>query len=303
MLSVSLSAQDMEQAMRWIKLGNTYRISENYPKAGEYLKKGMVEIQKCDDYTAKYWEAVANEYYAYLYEDIKMYHEAMQHYDKALAIYETVITQKDGSPFALKQVIKDRKLRLDSLINSEQAFLQIVKAEPKTEEKAVAGEEVVRQDTLFIEVKSKSLTFDNQKLKDINFVIPDNIETISARSNRLKNISPAITRLPNLKSLDLEGNRLKEVSATVGDMKKLEYLNLSDNMIKELPDAIGELQNLKYLDLSGNRLKALPATLGKLKNLKVLDISKNKLPFTAVENLIKQLPNTNIIHDIYSLAK
>lgn len=306
MLSLSLSAQDMEQAMRWIKLGNTYRIAKNYPQAGDYLKKGLVEIKKCDDYTAKYWEAVAYEYNGYLYHDIKMYDEAKEYYQKALAIFETVITQKDGSPYALKQVIENKIKEIDSLkANNQGLFLQVVEEEKneEKEEKAVAGEEPVLTDTVFVDAKSKSLTFDNQKLKDINFILPDNTETISARSNRIKDISPTITRLPNLKSLDLEDNRLKDVSATIGDMKKLEYLNLSSNKIKDLPEAIGELENLKYLDLSDNRLKELPASLSELKNLKVLDISKNKLPFTAVENLIKKLSNTNIIHDEYTLAK
>ncbi len=306
LLTVCLTAQDMEQAMRWIKLGNTYRISQNYPKAGEYLKKGLVEIQNCDDYTARYWEAVANEYYAYLYEDIKMYNEAKQHFDKALSIYETVITQKDGSPYALAQVIRQRKLRIDSLIQAESGlFLQVVKEEPaeQIDEKASAGDDIQIPDTVFLEADSKSLTFDNQKLKSFNFIIPERTETISARSNRIKEISPMITRLPNLKSLDLEDNRIKDISATVADMDKLEYLNLSRNKIKDLPDAIGDMKSLKYLDLSDNRLKELPANLNNLKNLKVLDLSKNKIPFTSVENLIKQLPNTNIIHDEYSLAK
>ncbi len=306
-LSVSLNAQDLEQSIRWIKLGNTYRIAQDYAKAGEYLKKGLVEVQKCDDYTAKYWEAVAYENNGYLYHDIKMYDEAIENYKKALSIFETVITQKDGSPYALKQVMMDRIHEADSLKSASQgAFLHVVEAEPesvKEEEKAVAGEEIVITDTIYIDAKSKSLTFDNQKLKDINFVLPENTETVSARSNRIKDISPAITRLPNLKSLDLEDNRLKDVSATIGDMQRLEYLNLSNNKIKELPDAIGDLQNLEYLDLSNNRLKELPATLSDLKNLKVLDISNNKLPFTAVENLIKKLPNTNIIHDEYTLKK
>lgn len=122
---------------------------------------------------------------------------------------------------------------------------------------------------------SKILNFDNQKIKDDFSQISSKVENLSLSNNRIKNIYGLM------------------------DKTNLKYLNLSDNRLKELPLNIDKLAKLEWLDLSNNRLKELPPSVCNLKNLKVLNLKNNRLPIEDITNLIKCLPNTNILYDEY----
>lgn len=122
---------------------------------------------------------------------------------------------------------------------------------------------------------SKILNFDNQKIKDDFSQISSKVENLSLANNRIKNIYGLM------------------------DKTNLKYLNLSDNRLKELPMNIDKLAKLEWLDLSNNRLKELPPSVCNLKNLKVLNLKNNRLPIEDITNLIKCLPNTNILYDEY----
>lgn len=121
----------------------------------------------------------------------------------------------------------------------------------------------------------KILNLDNQKIKDNFSFIPKGIQNLSLANNRIKNIYGLI------------------------DKNELQYLNLSENRIKELPLNIDELNKLEWLDLSNNRLKDLPPSVCNMSNLKLLNLKNNRLPIEDITNLIKCLPNTNILYDEY----
>jgi Leucine-rich repeat (LRR) protein len=119
------------------------------------------------------------------------------------------------------------------------------------------------------------LNLDNQKIKDNFSFIPDGIQNLSLANNRIKNVYGLV------------------------DKTNLTHLNLANNRIKELPMNIDDLSNLEWLDLSGNRLKDLPPSMCNMTNLKVLNLKNNRLPIEDITNLIKCLPNTNILYDEY----
>ena len=64
---------------------------------------------------------------------------------------------------------------------------------------------------------------------------------------------------------------------------------------------ISELKQLQFLDLSGNALKNIPIGIAELKHLRILNIKGNKIPFEQISNLIRILPNTNILYDEFIL--
>lgn len=121
----------------------------------------------------------------------------------------------------------------------------------------------------------KILNLDNQKIKDNFFMIPKGVENLSLANNRIKDIYGLL------------------------DKRELTHLNLSDNRIKDIPVNISDLAKLEWLDLSDNRIKELPTSLCEMKSLKVLNLKNNRLPMEDITNLIKCLPNTNILYDEY----
>lgn len=68
----------------------------------------------------------------------------------------------------------------------------------------------------------------------------------------LKDISPEIKNMWNLKSLELEGNCITELPSEIGELKQLENIVLSGNNLRQLPDTIIHLERLKLLDVTGN---------------------------------------------------
>lgn len=128
----------------------------------------------------------------------------------------------------------------------------------------------------------KVLNFNDQNLRSIPPSIPGDVENLSLSDN-------------NFRSFDYQ--LLK--------FRSLKYLDLSENNIRDLPtsEQMAKLNSLLWLDLSDNKLKrADVSVLCTLKNLGVLDLSNNDIEFGQLSNLIKCLPNTQIIHDKYELT-
>ena len=111
MINITLNAQDIrtplsvqmkklknvEQGVKYLKLGNTYREGKNFHKAIEYLDKGMTITQ-----SSPYWQAVGYEYLGYYYRDMGNNQESMSYFKKAKSIYDRILTQKDGSGKAIE---------------------------------------------------------------------------------------------------------------------------------------------------------------------------------------------------------
>ena len=149
-------------------------------------------------------------------------------------------------------------------------------------------------------LKGKTVNYDKCKLKTLDKELPADVENVSAAENKLKDFPYVALQLKKLKYLNLRDNRI--VNFTIGERNaKLEWLDLSNNKLKVVPETIANLPNLTFLDLSGNKLKDLPISLTSLKKLKWLNLKNNKIPSDKLKNIIKALPETNIMHDEYIL--
>jgi Tetratricopeptide repeat len=84
-----LNAQDyyrrINDALRYIKLGNTLREAQQYELSEKYLRQGLQVIQANKD---KYWEAAAYENLGLLYKDQDNQEEATRYFGKALSLYK-----------------------------------------------------------------------------------------------------------------------------------------------------------------------------------------------------------------------
>jgi Leucine-rich repeat (LRR) protein len=137
--------------------------------------------------------------------------------------------------------------------------------------------------------KIKSLKVDGKiNTETFERINPDCIEEL-ALNCFLDVIPTVVSKMSNLKSLSLGG------------------FYGTTNMLVEIPDWIGDLKNLETLQIVGNRVSKISDNIQYCKNLKNLymhyddgdrvhsnAICRNKY---AIDNLIKCLPETNIVFD------
>lgn len=279
-VSTKANSSEIELAKKYIKLSETYRVSGDYENAFKYLDKSAGILSRFNNGEAKYWKSVVKEYYAYIYSDLGKYDKALISIDKAIQEYEARINQIDGSPLPLKMT-RDRIKDLTDNYGQTSATPGI--------SGYASG------------LPNVSLNLNNQNLKDVPSGIDKSINNLSLGNNRLKSIPGDLSRLNNLEYLDLSNNKIREVRIDFSNFPKLRWLNLSANKIKNIDESIGSLGRLEILDLSANNIKNLPLSLHKLKNLKILNLKNNRIPFEQIANIIKSLPNTNILYDKYEL--
>jgi hypothetical protein len=74
----------INNALRYIKLGNTLREAQQYDISEKYLRQGLQIITAEGD---KYWEAAVYENLGLLYKDQDKQEDAARYFNKALAIY------------------------------------------------------------------------------------------------------------------------------------------------------------------------------------------------------------------------
>lgn len=103
-ITCHLSAQDyyrkINDALRYIKLGNTLREAQQYELSEKYLRQGLQVITANND---KYWEAAAYENLGLLYKDQDNPEEAARYFGKALALYKQL--KMSLSEKALEQLL------------------------------------------------------------------------------------------------------------------------------------------------------------------------------------------------------
>ena len=142
----------------------------------------------------------------------------------------------------------------------------------------------------------------------------------NAPNKKIKNLPVSITTLANLKVLILNDNVIEALPENIHNLKKLERLEVRNNLLSGLPNSFSLLSNLEALDLKANELKKFPTDFYKLKNLAHLNLSFNfnmeeidllfhitkmkNLSYlniadcwllqTTVENILKELPNTEV---------
>jgi Leucine-rich repeat (LRR) protein len=180
--------------------------------------------------------------------------------------------QEDGSPQAMSEILNglSRSLKLKSEVKSDGN---------------INGGEVINLSNSKLRLLPEGIS-----LKTKNLILKD---------NKFRNFPEVISSLKELEYLDLSGNKVKEIPESIENLTDLHYLNLANNKITKIPESISSLKNLKELNLENNKLKDIPQSISELKGLKILNLKGNKLNFEKVLNLVRSLPNTNIIFDEY----
>ena len=270
-----LSANDsFADAVKFIKLSNTYRESKDYESAIKFLKRSKAAIETTKfNRESKYWLAAIDESYFYIFRDLGLIDEARKHLNSALAAFERIINQKDGSPLPLDLI-------RDNLKNLEYQ------------------NQLLKPETFGL---NKIINLDNQKLKQVPSDLQLDLENLSMANNKLRDFPASLFQYKEIKYLNLSNNRIRNIQFDFANLNKLIWLNLSNNSLKTMQGNISELKQLQFLDLSGNALKNIPIGIAELKHLRILNIKGNKIPFEQISNLIRKLPNTNILYDEYIL--
>lgn len=270
--SSSAKTPDLELAIRYIKLGSTYREGKEFDNSAKYLSNGLKLAQKFNNFDGKYWTAAAYENLGYMYRDMGMFDESKKNFKLAIDIYNKIIRLEDGSQQAMLSVLN----KIVEL-NSDELPSQL----------AVAGE------------MNNIVSLASKKLKELPSDIPTNVKSLILKDNRFRQFPDAILMFKDLEYLDLSDNRLRNISESIGSLSKLHYLDLSQNKINKLPTSIFGLQSLRELNLEGNKLKNINFNLCSLKNLQILNLRNNKINFQEILKLVRCLPNTNILFDKY----
>lgn len=289
LIAYSTTFANLDLGVRYLKLANTYREANEFNKAEEFLDKGKKLVNVGYKWENKYWTAVADEYYAYLYNDLSKIQNdesnrnyfkqlSIEHFNKAKNEYNKLVKMDDGSQEALTEIIENVK-SLDKKFSSV----------GKNSKNSYNNLENV-------------LNYDRLKLRELPVGISENAENLSLSENKFREFPPGLSRFSNLQYLNLSDNNIKSISQDIEQLRNLKWLDLSDNKLKELPVNICNLQNLEELDLMNNKLKSLPASICQMQNLKILNLKNNDLPYQEIANLIKCLPNTNIFLDEYKLV-
>ncbi|MCX7908361.1 MAG: leucine-rich repeat domain-containing protein [Ignavibacteria bacterium] len=263
----NLFAQDLNYAKRLLKLANTNIWLENYERASDLVYEAKDIIAKFNTWEAKYWDAVADETLGQIFFQMGNYDFAESHFLSAHKKYNKLINSNyEGSQVATKHLIeKTRQKTSSNTLVSENRNGKVVNLSYAN----VAG---------YLNLPSDIVSF---------VAVKSNISTFPAELYGKK----------SLRNVVLKNNNLSNVM--VRDMPSLEYLDLSKNNITEILIDTSSVRNLKYLNLSNNNLQKIPPEIFSMKNLRLLDLTNNNIPFSAISNLISNLPNTTIIFDRY----
>lgn len=90
--------------------------------------------------------------------------------------------------------------------------------------------------------------------------LPQELVSLTARSQRLVSIPACVLALKRLVSLDLSDNAIRDLSPTIPDaLPHLLSLKLSSNRLAEFRlGGVAGLPSLRVLDLSNNQIRELP---------------------------------------------
>lgn len=106
--SVLLPAQ-VNTAIRMIKIGNTYRETNQYPEAERVLTAGLNSMRIQRD---RYWQAVAYENFGLLYRDMEDSIKAIRYFDSAAKAYQQL--NLEGSRISMLQLGESIRKKADA---------------------------------------------------------------------------------------------------------------------------------------------------------------------------------------------
>ncbi len=121
-----------------------------------------------------------------------------------------------------------------------------------------------------------------------------NLRELDLIGNKIERIPNEISSLQQLEILRLGSNQIEVIGKEIVGLSKLRYLDLGKNKIQALPFEIGELSNLEFLQIWGNDITLLPESIQNLNKLKYLDMRAILLTDSEREDVLEQLPQTEI---------
>ena len=287
-----------ELGKRYLKLGNTYREAKDFSNALKYLQNGQNIFKKQRNIEEKYWYAVSLEYLGYYYRDLQHPHNASNLLSEAKQIFSSIITQVDGSPFA----IDSRQVKSKTSCNTDFHHLGMVHLNDIRFDNTGANTNMFSEDFdgIRTQMQRKSqltVNLDSRNLTDFpgNFT-GNRIDNLSMANNKLQRLPERINYFYTLQTLNLSNNQISQFPY-LDNLKKINYLNLSSNQLTDVGASIGNMHSLKYLNLSNNpNLSYISNEIFKLKKLEILDVTNTALPRYLIDDLIANLSNTNVIY-------
>ncbi len=278
---------NLDLGVRYLKLANTYREANEMNKSEEFLNKGKSLVSIGNKWENKYWTAVADEYYAYLYLDLSKSQNdksnkeyflnlAIEHLNKAKNEYQKLISLKDGSQEALNEIVAN-------INNLDKIFPDNITRNSR-----------INSDNI--------LNYDRLKLKELPVGLSEDVENLTLSENKFREFPPGLSRFKKLEYLNLSDNSIRSISPDIEQLTNLKWLDLSNNRLTQIPENLCNLQKLEELNLMNNKFKKLPSCICQMQNLKIINLKNNSLPYQEIANLIKCLPNANIYLDEYKLV-
>jgi Leucine-rich repeat (LRR) protein len=106
-----------------------------------------------------------------------------------------------------------------------------------------------------------------------------NLISLDISNNQMKNLSPDICSLPQLRTLIARNNHLtvESIPKDFGLISSLVVMNVSGNFFTEVPMQFTELTSLKCLYLGANRITNVPKEIARLQHLEILYLGGNVL--------------------------
>lgn len=278
---------NLDLGVRYLKLANTYREANEMNKSEEFLNKGKSLVSIGNKWENKYWTAVADEYYAYLYLDLSKSQNdksnkeyflnlAIEHLNKAKNEYQKLISLKDGSQEALNEIVAN-------INNLDKIFPDNITRNSR-----------INSDNI--------LNYDRLKLRELPVGLSEDVENLTLSENKFREFPPGLSRFKKLEYLNLSDNSIRSISPDIEQLTNLKWLDLSNNRLTQIPENLCNLQKLEELNLMNNKFKKLPSCICQMQNLKIINLKNNSLPYQEIANLIKCLPNANIYLDEYKLV-
>ncbi len=211
LFTTTVRAQDyrrINNALRYIKLGNTLREAQQYDLSEKYLRQGLQIITEQGD---KYWEAATYENLGLLYKDQDKPEDAARYFNKALALYrqlkmslsekalEQMLTGAEGKEQSYAGIeigAKGVKLSILSIqLNSNGEVEYILKSDSSVNPEPAALTPQSQQETAdalrkFIEIAKTRYGIPGEK---IYTVISSGLKTELDKKNKAADFIKAIT--------------------------------------------------------------------------------------------------------------
>jgi hypothetical protein len=242
---ISQQIKSYELAIRYLKLGNTYRESGNYIQAKKYIEMGFSLAKRNN---RDYWVAVSYEYLGYLYRDQGEIAKAKEYLIKSKDIYNKSVKMKEGSNEAIVSAI----LELDNGFTKEDKKSNIDVTEISSEIKELKNQ---------IAQNNEQIT--NLKIQIIALEEQLSIQKLPVKSHENIKTEPIPGRI-NIK--EPETSNKKEISEPLIDSNQVTnaITKGSNNSNDSIPDI--NSKQVQKKDTNGRKKGILPPPLNNKTN-------------------------------------